>query len=1100
MLESPAHHSDTRRANLCCIEFRWSRRLVLSALLVVEALSAQGQGTPATPKGAFPTPLPRHFLTNIVQFQTLTARDYLDECVFRLQGTLTLVDTNRDLLVLQDSTGAIALHAPLQNSSLKGGQRVSVVGTNCHPYIAGLPGYPYHPSGRDIRTSFDAPTNWSEYYATRMRGYLRPPATGEYTFWIASDNSSELWLSPDEIPSDARKIASVPRFGYVNPHEWRHYPSQRSEPIFLKAGSAYYIEALQEQTTENDNLAVAWQGPGMDQSVIAGTYLTPWNNAGSYPPLSGTNGILREYWTNFSAGDLTILSGPTPFESQLAVEDLRVDVLGSGKMPEPRRIGLGQALPVADNFCWVETEGLAKFVGVDGNSVSIDLSDGASVIPVRALHCTPDLSGRMRDSLVRVQGVCEAGYDQSGTLVPCSIWAPEPDSISLIERARTNASTAAPIELPTRPATNGKGAVIGFYGTRGVVTFNDSVFGRDYLYVQEDVGSTLVNLEGLKFEKRLRVGQSVELGGAFERGKYIPVFQPLVLIEHGLTPLPQPISPASFSQAPENIAGQWTELDGVVHSVNSNGTVSLMGKAGLACLWIGQTASNQLSSYVDARVRVRGVLSLTILDSPLLLIPSRDFVEVEEPAPPDPFKIPPRIIAVVIPDDTIPADLHRSRVRGVVTYVDSGLIYVQDHSGGIQVQTSGRQPVNLGQFVQVTGFPSARGTGRFLTDALLRPTDGPPPPIAPRHLDITEPLSFEQSDTLSQTTGNLLGIKEVASGQILELQEQRRIFTAILAASLGRLPVIAPDSRLQVTGVCDDGTGMTPVPGAGSLQSSPAGSLRIWLRSPADVVVLSGPPWLTLQRTAWLIGTLVIVLAVTLLWVHLLRTRLERHQASRLAFSRQVLQGQENERQRVAVNLHDSLGQNLLVIKNQIRLAMQPAPEESQRQGRLGKISEITSQAIEELRQITHNLRPYQLDRLGLTQAIRAVVNQALENNSIVVASHLDNIDSVFDKESEIHLYRIVQEALNNILKHSGATEATVVVKNQTGVVSLSIRDNGRGFEPGAAGLAAAQDIGYGLNGMTERVHILGGNLKIDSQPGHGASIMIEIPKKDLKP
>jgi signal transduction histidine kinase len=217
-----------------------------------------------------------------------------------------------------------------------------------------------------------------------------------------------------------------------------------------------------------------------------------------------------------------------------------------------------------------------------------------------------------------------------------------------------------------------------------------------------------------------------------------------------------------------------------------------------------------------------------------------------------------------------------------------------------------------------------------------------------------------------------------------------------------------------------------------------------------------------------------------------------------LAFSRQILQGQESERQRIAVNLHDSLGQNLLVIKNQVRLALLSASADADCHARLNKISEITSQAIEEVRQITHDLRPYQLDRLGLTQAIRAIVSQAAENSPIQIAASLDDIDGVFDKESEIHVYRIVQEALNNILKHSAATEATVVVKGQNNPVSLSIRDNGRGFDVDLVGPSTVQDIGYGLNGMKERTRILAGKLSIDSHPAQGTSIAVEIPKPSV--
>ena len=101
----------------------------------------------------------------------------------------------------------------------------------------------------------------------------------------------------------------------------------------------------------------------------------------------------------------------------------------------------------------------------------------------------------------------------------------------------------------------------------------------------------------------------------------------------------------------------------------------------------------------------------------------------------------------------------------------------------------------------------------------------------------------------------------------------------------------------------------------------------------------------------------------------------------------------------------------------------------------------------------------------------------------------MDDIDGAFDKESEIHVFRIIQEGINNILKHSGATEATIVIKKNTHSVSLSIRDNGIGFDVQRNELA-----GFGLNNMVERVWILGGESKIDSSVGVGASLSFTIP------
>jgi hypothetical protein len=124
--------------------------------------------------------------------------------------------------------------------------------------------------------SFEGPVDWGKNYGTRIHGFLTPTATGDYTFWIAGDNESQLWLSTDDDPDNAVMIAKVP--GWTNPREWWKYETeQRSEKVPLTAGRAYYIRALHKQGQGGDNIAVAWQGPGILGQVISGLYLSPFD-------------------------------------------------------------------------------------------------------------------------------------------------------------------------------------------------------------------------------------------------------------------------------------------------------------------------------------------------------------------------------------------------------------------------------------------------------------------------------------------------------------------------------------------------------------------------------------------------------------------------------------------------------------------------------------------------------------------------------------------------------------------------------------------------------------------------------------------------------
>ncbi|MGQ9576020.1 MAG: lamin tail domain-containing protein, partial [Thermoguttaceae bacterium] len=137
------------------------------------------------------------------------------------------------------------------------------------------PNYPYNPSGREYRTSFEARTNWNDYYGARMRGYLTPTTTGDYWFWIASDDNGELWLSTNDNPANKTRIAYVP--GWTSSRQWAKYAEQKSALISLVAGTRYYVEALMKEGAGGDNLAVAWQpSGGTFQGPIPGSFLTPY--------------------------------------------------------------------------------------------------------------------------------------------------------------------------------------------------------------------------------------------------------------------------------------------------------------------------------------------------------------------------------------------------------------------------------------------------------------------------------------------------------------------------------------------------------------------------------------------------------------------------------------------------------------------------------------------------------------------------------------------------------------------------------------------------------------------------------------------------------
>lgn len=226
-------------------------------------------------------------------------------------------------------------------------------------------------------------------------------------------------------------------------------------------------------------------------------------------------------------------------------------------------------------------------------------------------------------------------------------------------------------------------------------------------------------------------------------------------------------------------------------------------------------------------------------------------------------------------------------------------------------------------------------------------------------------------------------------------------------------------------------------------------------------------------------------------------SQLDKREALQEDFSRRLIDFQESERRRIAAELHDSLGQSLLVIKNEALIGMSVTHPDSPAHKHLTRISETTSVAIEEIRRIAQNLTPYHLERLGLTSALEHMTRYVKNSSDIDFNIEIDNIDGVLSKESEINLYRIVQELTSNVIKHSEAAKAWLSIRRTDAGAEIICRDNGKGFDSSA--VLNSQGSGLGLAGVGERMRILGGKYSIHSAPGQGAAIVITIAQVNRK-
>jgi signal transduction histidine kinase/ligand-binding sensor domain-containing protein len=415
------------------------------------------------------------------------------------------------------------------------------------------------------------------------------------------------------------------------------------------------------------------------------------------------------------------------------------------------------------------------------------------------------------------------------------------------------------------------------------------------------------------------------------------------------------------------------------------------------------------------------------------------------------------------------ADGRVSRINSVAYGKNDGMLNIECNGGRLPAGIIARD----GKF----WFPTQDGVAVVDTEAVFINPQAPPVLIESVTLE-RDPVTFRGGVTIEPGQRGLeisyTGLSYIKSDQIKFKYKLEGLDADWVDAGARRsvyFPYLPPGSyRFRVIAANSDG---------------------VWNDEGASITVTVRAPfwqrlWFRLLSASLIIGIAVFVIRGRL-------ARLKSKQEEQEAFSRRLIESQESERKRIAAELHDSLGQNLLIVKNWALVGLNAIEGDNPAREHLNEISETTSLALDEVRQIAHNLRPYQLERHGLTNTIEQMVRQIKNSSDIEFTTQIDNIDGMLSKESEINLYRVVQECVNNVLKHSAATNAWLFIKRTASGAEITCRDDGRGFDT----QAGSRKGGMGLIGMAERVRMLGGRYVVESTPGKGTTIHVTIDKNE---
>ena len=618
---------------------------------------------------------------------------------------------------------------------------------------------------------------------------------------------------------------------------------------------------------------------------------------------------------------------------------------------------------------------------------------------------------------------------------------------------------------------------------RGVITMDAPA--PDFFLQDATAGIYVEGNTTLKYPHL--IGQLVEVEGVTGPGKFAPVIREARLRAFGKASLPQARLFAFSQLANGEEDSQWAKVRGIVRSaaVDHNSwrettlAMRVASEGGEFNVRVPISDDQDFSSWVDSEVLVEGVCGSLYnanrqLTGILFYVPRLNFIKVETAA----AEVP---ISDLLRFSPGTGSRHRVRVRGVVAYQQVGkALFLQVEGKGLRVMTEQSTPLQTGDLVDVFGFPAVGDSAPILEDAIFHRLghEAAPEPV---NLDLNAPWE-EFDNAFVHTDAKLLGRQARQDGLVLLLQEGDTIFDATLpeGASNQSLFSIPLNSRVRVAGIC--------LVRSGGLWRVPE-SFRMLLRSSHDVTVLTRPSWWNLRHTLWVLAFTGAVLFFVLAWV----VHLGRKLRQQMSIIRQKLQHSAvlEERNRIARELHDTLEQELAGITMQLDLAadcFQQAPNVARQA--VDAARDMSRHSMVEARRSVWDLRCHLLEGGDLLSAISQIVEPLASREHARVEVKVQGTPVRLPGQIEMNLLRIAQEAAANAVKHGRAQLVEIELRYTSSSVGLNVSDDGTGFVPSQASPSGH----FGLLDMRERALSMGSQLKIESEPGTGARVALEVP------
>lgn len=611
-------------------------------------------------------------------------------------------------------------------------------------------------------------------------------------------------------------------------------------------------------------------------------------------------------------------------------------------------------------------------------------------------------------------------------------------------------------------------------------------------------------------------GTGVEVEGVTDPGGFSPMVLVRKISRSGPQPIPQAIRPTIEELLSSSHDTTWVEVEGVVRKFETpqNGLTCLtLLVGGHPCpVILPNRAGFYRERLVDARIRVRGVLlNIANLRSQTagmkLHSNGAQDIDVLVPPPSNPFLAPKVSLDRLIsfrPD----AELgHRKVSSGVVTFAVPGrFFYLSDQESCVRVDSTETRIVP-GDMVEVSGFIDTSRVLASFSEAMVRKTGTGtvPRPAKPLISEILNPKTRSPEEMVAEPgqpdyDGRLIRLggllrrvlppdKDGNSTVVVESGEH-----LVYAWLPGPAPAWVDGSVVEFTGVCELEMAR--------LDKMPWFSItgfHVWLSSPADLRVISEPPWWTPRRLGLLLAAVLFVLVVALAWGYVMRRQvavrgaqlaaeISARQSAKIEFDTTL-----RERRRLANDLHDTLEQALTGLALQLEIASRNKDSDPAQSGHhLDLARKFLERSRGEVHRTVWDLRAHGQDGKGFLDILEERVSSMVEGSGITITLKCDGDPQGMPDLIAGNLLLLAQEAVTNALKHSGASEISLLLRLDSGYVELVIEDKGRGFDPSAA--PGQREGHFGLQGMRERTKRLDGEIELTTAPGRGTTLRVRVP------